>query len=149
MAAGEVYQTNCTFYDALGRDDRGPAARLLQLFVPGIPQVYYVGLLGAQRAVPTGDAREINRRRYTDARSTALEQPVVRGLLELLRLRTHTRRSAGLRDRRGAGRAAVLASRHGEATAALRATCGTALACGILGVGAAWSRTDADLAAAG
>ena len=37
---------NCTFYDALGRDDdRYLLARALQFWTPGIPQVYYVGLL--------------------------------------------------------------------------------------------------------
>ena len=110
-----MYQTSCTLYDALARDDRAfLLARLLQLFTPGVPQVYYVGLLaGRNVAVPSGtDAREINRRRYTDAEvDAALEQPVVRELRADLR--------------RGAWRVEFS------------------------GVGAAWSRTDADLAAAG
>lgn len=42
----DLYQVNCTFYDALGGDDRAYlAARAIQFFLPGIPQVYYVGLL--------------------------------------------------------------------------------------------------------
>ena len=42
----DLYQVNCTFYDALGRsDDEYLIARALQFFAPGIPQVYYVGLL--------------------------------------------------------------------------------------------------------
>lgn len=37
---------NCTYYDALGQDDsRYLAAPALQLLLPGVPQVYYVGLL--------------------------------------------------------------------------------------------------------
>jgi sucrose phosphorylase len=89
---GAVYQVSCTAYDALGRDDRRYLlARLLHLFTPGMPQVYYVGLLAGHNAAFTGDAREINRRRYTaDEVETAVHQPVVRALQELIRLRnTH------------------------------------------------------------
>ena len=93
---GGVYQVSCTAYDAVGRDDRRYLlARLLQLFAPGIPQVYYVGLLAGRNApelvARTGDAREINRRSYTEAEATeALHQPVVRALAALVRLRgTH------------------------------------------------------------
>ncbi|MGH3999504.1 MAG: alpha-amylase family glycosyl hydrolase, partial [Pseudonocardiaceae bacterium] len=46
LRGGRVYQVSSTLYDAVGRDDRRYLlARLLQLFTPGIPQVYYVGLL--------------------------------------------------------------------------------------------------------
>ena len=76
---GGVYQVSCTLYDALGRDDRAfLLARALQLFVPGIPQVYYVGLLAGRNAEFSGDAREINRRRYTRAEvDEAVRQPPV------------------------------------------------------------------------
>jgi sucrose phosphorylase len=122
---GGVYQTSCTLYDALGRDDRAfLLARLLQLFTPGIPQVYYVGLLaGRNVAVSDGtDAREINRRRYTDAEvDAALEQPVVRELRELLRLRTeHPAFRGDFTVSETAGEL-VLGWRHGDATAELRA----------------------------
>ena len=44
----DVHQLNCTYYSALGEDDdRYVAARAIQLFARGIPQVYYVGLLPA------------------------------------------------------------------------------------------------------
>jgi sucrose phosphorylase len=84
-----AYQVSCTAYDALGRDDRTYLlARLLQLFTPGVPQVYYVGLLAGRNAAFTGDAREINRRRYTaEEVDRALRQPVVEALLELIHLR--------------------------------------------------------------
>jgi sucrose phosphorylase len=53
----DIYQVNCTFYDALGADDDAYLiARLVQLFLPGIPQIYYVGLLAGpqrSRAPPT------------------------------------------------------------------------------------------------
>lgn len=91
---GGLYQISCTAYDAVGRDDRRYlVARLLQLFMPGIPQVYYVGLLaGVNEALrPDGDPREINRRSYSESQvAEALRQPVVRELCRLIRLRgTH------------------------------------------------------------
>ena len=89
-AGGGIYQVSCTAYDALGADDRRYLlARALQLFVPGIPQIYYVGLLaGRNQPYAGGDAREINRRRYAPAEVTeALRQPVVTALADLIRLR--------------------------------------------------------------
>ena len=89
----DLYQVNCTYYDALGRDDdRYVLARALQLFVPGIPQVYYVGLLAGEndmeRLERTGVGRDINRHAYSEAEvAAALERPVVQRLLELIRLR--------------------------------------------------------------
>ena len=86
---GGVYQVSCTLYDALGRDDRAfLLARALQLFVPGTPQVYYVGLLAGRNVEFSGDAREINRRRYTRAEvDEAVRHPPVARLLELVRRR--------------------------------------------------------------
>jgi sucrose phosphorylase len=95
-ADADLYQVNCTFYDALGRDDRRYLlARLLQFFAPGIPQVYYVGLLAGSNDLDllalTGVGREINRHRYTAADlAKALDRPVVRALARLIRFRnTH------------------------------------------------------------
>ena len=92
----DLYQVNCTFYDALGRrDNEYLIARAIQFFAPGIPQVYYVGLLAgvndmdllAQSRV----GRDINRHYYTPAEiGSSLQKPVVQKLLELVRLRnTH------------------------------------------------------------
>ena len=92
----DLYQVNCTFYDALGRDDRAYLlARAVQFFLPGIPQVYYVGLLAGENDMDllrrTGVGRDINRHRYTrDEIVTALDRPVVRKLTALIRMRnTH------------------------------------------------------------
>ncbi len=92
----DLYQVNCTFYDALARDDRDYLlARALQFFVPGIPQVYYVGLLAGSNDVAllarTGVGRDINRHHYTRGEvEAALRRPVVANLCELIRLRnTH------------------------------------------------------------
>ena len=126
---GGVYQVSCTLYDALGRDDRAfLLARALQLFVPGVPQVYYVGLLAGRNAPGDGDAREINRRRYTMAEvDEAVRQPVVVRLLELVRRRsTHPAFAGEFTLRDATAGELVLAWRHGDATAELRvglATC--------------------------
>ena len=94
-AAG-TYQISCTLYDALGQDDRRQLlARLIQLFTPGIPQIYYVGLLAGSThpdlATRTGDPRESHRHRYSESEVTdALQRPVVRATTETIRLRaTH------------------------------------------------------------
>ena len=86
-------QINCTFYDALGRNDAEYlTARAIQCFVPGIPQIYYVGLLAGSNDLDllhrTGVGRDINRRYYTAGElEQAVTRPVVRSLLELLRIR--------------------------------------------------------------
>ena len=66
----DLYQVNCTFFDALGR--RGNdylIARAIQFFAPGIPQVYYVGLLAGTNDMEllarTQVGRDINRHYYT------------------------------------------------------------------------------------
>jgi sucrose phosphorylase len=89
----DVYQVNCTYFDALGgNDDPYLLARLLQVFTPGIPQIYYVGLLAGHNDVAllqeTRVGRDINRHRYS-AREIehALERPVVSRLVQLLRFR--------------------------------------------------------------
>jgi sucrose phosphorylase len=92
----DLYQVNCTFYDALGRDDvRYLLSRAIQFFLPGIPQVYYVGLLAGQNDTAllarTGVGRDINRHHYTRGQiNEAVARPVVAELLVLIRLRnTH------------------------------------------------------------
>jgi sucrose phosphorylase len=90
----DTSQINCTFYDALGRrDDEYLVARALQCFVPGVPQIYYVGLLAGtndlERLRRTGEGREINRHAYTaHDLASALQQPVVQALVALLRFRS-------------------------------------------------------------
>lgn len=89
----DLYQVNCTFYDALGRDDAAYLiARALQFFVPGIPQVYYVGLLAGENDMDllarTQVGRDINRHHYSrDEVLADLGKPVVQGLIRLIRLR--------------------------------------------------------------
>jgi sucrose phosphorylase len=92
----DLYQVNCTFLDALGgRETEYLIARALQFFAPGIPQVYYVGLLGGGNDMEllsrTGVGRDINRHYYRPAEvEAALERPLVQRQIELMRLRnTH------------------------------------------------------------
>lgn len=90
----DLYQVNATFYDALGRDrDRYLLARLIQLMTPGIPQVYYVGLLCGQGDVDllkrTGVGRDINRHVYSQAEiDEALASPQVADHVAAIRLRS-------------------------------------------------------------
>jgi sucrose phosphorylase len=97
----DLYQVDATFYDALGRDDtRYLVARLIQLLLPGIPQVYYVGLLAGTNdtalAERTGVPRDLNRHHYDPAEvDAALGRPVVGDLLELLRWRASSAVFAG------------------------------------------------------
>ena len=107
-------QINCTFYDALGRRDAEYLiARAIQCFVPGIPQVYYVGLFAGHNDMEllrrTGVGRDINRHYYTASElEQQLKRPVVQSLLALLRLRN--------------GHAAFQGTFHAAATAADRMT---------------------------
>lgn len=124
----DLYQVNCTFYDALGRDDRAYLlARALQFFLPGIPQVYYVGLLSGHNDVAllarTGVGRDINRHRYDRAEVLReLQRPVVQDLLALIRLRNEHPAFAGRFTLAEAGaRTLTLEWRNGPAVATLHA----------------------------
>ena len=97
----DLYQVNCTFYDALARSDRAYLiARAVQFFLPGVPQVYYVGLLAGEKDMAllarTAVGRDINRHRYSRAEiDAALTRPVVQDLLALIRLRNRHPAFAG------------------------------------------------------
>jgi len=92
----DLYQVNTTYYSAVGaHDDRYLLARLIQFLCPGVPQVYYAGLLAAENDTEllarTGVGRDINRpyfdRTHIEAR---LQLPVVRDLIGLIQFRnTH------------------------------------------------------------
>ena len=131
----DLYQVNCTFYDALGRDDaRYLVARALQLFVPGIPQVYYVGLLAGTNDLEllarTGVGRDVNRHHYGEEEiAAALEQPVVAALARLIRFRNaHPAFGGELHRARAADGTVELGWRDGEHEALLTADLGAARA---------------------
>ncbi len=89
----DVHQIRGTYYSLLNSDDDAYiAARAIQFFVPGIPQVYYVGLLAGENdyenAIQTGDGREINRHNFDLWEiKKAIDKPVVQRLLKLIRFR--------------------------------------------------------------
>ncbi|MGD8276270.1 MAG: glycosidase [Thiohalocapsa sp.] len=89
------YQVNATFFSALGEDEQKlRLARAIQLFMPGIPQVWYLDLFAGKNDYAAADAggaaghKEINRTNLSiqDIRD-GLERPVVRDQLALIRLR--------------------------------------------------------------
>jgi len=89
----DLYQVNCTFFDAMGRDETAYLlARAIQFFLPGVPQVYYVGLLAGHNDMDllarSQVGRDINRHHYAeDEIARDCERPVVRRLIELIKLR--------------------------------------------------------------
>jgi sucrose phosphorylase len=89
----DAHQVGCTYYSALDCDDDAyVAARAIQFFAPGVPQVYYVGLLAGENDYEsvkrTGESRAINRHNYSAAEvDQALQKGVVQRLLKLIRFR--------------------------------------------------------------
>lgn len=89
----DVHQIRGSYYSLLNCDDDAYiAARAIQFFVPGIPQVYYVTLLAGENdeenVKRTGEGREINRHNFTiEEIEKSLEKPVVKRLLKLIKFR--------------------------------------------------------------
>lgn len=89
----DVHQIRCTYYSALDcNDDAYLSARALQFFAPGIPQVYYVGLLAGENDAASvrasGEGREINRHNYSlDEIDQSLEKDAVKRLIRLIHFR--------------------------------------------------------------
>jgi len=91
----DYYQVNATFFSALGEDEQKlRLARAIQMFMPGIPQVWYLDLFAGTNdyaAVERGDTaghKEINRTtlRIVNIES-GLKRPIVLDQLELIRMR--------------------------------------------------------------
>ena len=88
-----VYQINCSYYSAVGEDDDSYLlSRALQFFTPGVPQVYYMGLLAGENDYElmerTQYDRNISRHNYTVEEIEALvEKPVVKKLCRLMQFR--------------------------------------------------------------
>ena len=89
----DAHQVNITYYSALdANDDAYLVARAIQCFAPGVPQIYYVGLLAGENdllaVAATAERRAINRHNYTlEEIKRAVQQPVVQRLMALLRFR--------------------------------------------------------------
>ena len=92
----DLYQVNCTYFEALGKDESAYLlARAIQFFVPGIPQVYYVGLFGDENDMQllekSNVGRDINRHYYSrDEVLKKTTSPMFGKLSSLMKLRnTH------------------------------------------------------------
>jgi sucrose phosphorylase len=89
------YQINATFFSALGEDERKlRLARAIQMFMPGIPQVWYLDLFAGKNDYEAADKggaaghKEINRTTLANSDvEQGLSRIVVRDQLELMRLR--------------------------------------------------------------
>ncbi len=91
----DYYQVNATFFSALGEDEQKlRLARAIQMFMPGVPQVWYLDLFAgtndyaaAERGRTAGH-KEINRTtlKIIDIES-GLKRPIVSDQLDLIRLR--------------------------------------------------------------
>lgn len=89
------YQVNATFFSALGEDEQKlRLARAIQMFMPGIPQVWYLDLFAGKNNYQaadkggTGGHKEINRTNLTLSDvDNGLTQAVVQDQLKMMRLR--------------------------------------------------------------
>ena len=91
----DYYQVNATFFSALGEDEQKlRLARAIQMFMPGLPQVWYLDLFAgtndyaaAERGRTAGH-KEINRTtlKLIDIEE-GLKRSIVRDQLDLIRLR--------------------------------------------------------------
>lgn len=97
----DIYQINCTYYSALGNDDRAyMLARTIQCFAPGIPQIYYVGLLAGENDIEllesSKEGRNINRHYYDLVEiQQEVQKPVVQNLFKLLKFRNRSASFSG------------------------------------------------------
>mgnify|MGYP000093570558 CR=1 FL=1 len=91
----DLYQVNCTYYDALGKNDFDYLlARAIQFFAPGVPQVYYAGLLTEENDMEllskTQVGRDINRPYLNNERiSKSLQKPITKALIKLIQMRNN------------------------------------------------------------
>jgi sucrose phosphorylase len=89
----DIYQINTTYYSALNEhDDKYITARAIQFFLPGIPQVYYVGMLAGRNDFElfesTNHGRDVNRHGYTiEEVASEMQRPVVQRMMHLMRFR--------------------------------------------------------------
>jgi sucrose phosphorylase len=124
------YQVNATFFSALGEDERKlRLARAIQLFMPGIPQVWYLDLFAGRNDYEAADKggtaghKEINRTTLsmTDI-DQGLKRIVVQDQLQLIRLRNTSEAFYGtLEIADTAERELHMIWRNGSAEAVLRA----------------------------
>ena len=89
------HQINATLPSIVNNDTGYVLMRAVQFFLPGEPQVYYVGLFNGmddkELFEKTGQGRDVNRHHYTPAEiSEALHSEVTRSIIALARVRKHS-----------------------------------------------------------
>ena len=92
------YQINATFYSALGEDDQKLLlARVIQMFMPGIPQVWYLDIFAGKNNYQAADQggsaghKEINRTALSMLdMEQGLKMELVTKQLEIIRLRNNS-----------------------------------------------------------
>ena len=124
------YQVNATFFSALGEDERKlRLARAIQMFMPGLPQVWYLDLFAgtndyaAAKRGRTASHKEINRTTLKISEVEAgLDRPIVRDQLDLIRFRNQSPAFGGsLHIADTEPHRLHVAWQHPEATATLQA----------------------------
>lgn len=97
------YQVNATYFSALGEsEEKLLLARAIQLFMPGIPQVWYLDIFAgandyeAIEKAGAGGHKEINRTTLSnDDIENGIKTDIVRNQLELIRLRNTSKAFLG------------------------------------------------------
>jgi sucrose phosphorylase len=124
------YQVNATFFSALGEDERKLLlARAIQMFMPGVPQVWYLDLFAGRNDYEAADNggiaghKEINRTTLTlEDVEAGLRTPIVLDQLSLIRLRNVSPAFSGeLTILETAPDQLHISWHHPEATATLKA----------------------------
>lgn len=127
----DIYQVNCSYYSALGDDNAAYLlARAVQFFAPGIPQIYYVGLLAGRNDLKlleeTKVGRNINRHYYTLPEiAKEVQRPEVKELIRLMEFRnTHPAFEGGFCMEASGEQELVIVRKHKEEWAKLEADFG-------------------------
>jgi sucrose phosphorylase len=126
----DYYQVNATFFSALGEDENKLLlARAIQMFMPGLPQVWYLDLFAgtndyaAAEKGRTAGHKEINRTtlKLIDIES-GLKRPIVRDQISLIRLRNISPAFTGVMEVSETDPHLLeICWKHPEATATLKA----------------------------
>ena len=126
----DYYQVNATFFSALGEDEHKlRLARAIQMFMPGVPQVWYLDLFAgtndyaAAKRGRTAGHKEINRTtlQIIDV-ETGLKRPIVLDQIDLIRLRNVSPAFTGkIRIFETESHLLHISWQHPEATATLKA----------------------------
>ncbi|WNH14327.1 glycosidase [Thalassobellus suaedae] len=97
------YQVNATFFSALGESEKKLLlARAIQMFMPGIPQVWYLDIFAGENDYEAADKggsaghKEINRTNLTMQEiEDGLKKNIVKNQLEIIRLRNTSKAFSG------------------------------------------------------